>query len=252
MAVASVITNTGLAKFTAARLGQIQPIQFAEIVFGNGDPVSNDGYLEVVPDPNQVSLVNQLDSIPVDMVLVAGPTTTIGGVLPNDHGDYWGSEAGVKDTEGDLLIVASIPPFQKLAGTNFVLSGLYRFPVTIANADQIIVTTDPSATFVTFADLIAATEGMVREVRRGQVTLAINEETKTVPLAPAIDATRSYLNMNAELFVTDSANIQTSTGGSILNDGSAIEFRRPAPAALLGPVTINWEVVIHGSLVAPQ
>lgn len=77
------------------------------------------------------------------------------GVVPSDVGDFWIREAGIKNDNNELVLVAETNVFEKLSHeTTGVVSELeLYFDLTVSNAEIIQVNVDNSTVYVTTKDL---------------------------------------------------------------------------------------------------
>ena len=240
MSVQAILTNTAMAKFTAARQGTIPPIVFTTLVVGNGQ-ASATGYTEVTPDPAQTALVGQRDSTAVSESTINGDTVTVAGILDDTHGDYWVTEMGIEDQDGDLLLVGSVTPVEKKqsAGTEL----MYRVPITINSASSVVITMDPSAVYVTYDLLLQVlAEGGVKQVIRGEGDFGPTGLTTSFPVVGGpVDPARSKVNFQYAFLLLDHG---VSVLGRLSADGASVEFERLVDGF---QCTCAWEIVEYGT-----
>ena len=140
------------------------------------------------PTESQTALRNEVERVALTSLTNPGDATdafVAEGVLPAESGNYTVREAGLFDSEGRLIAVASLPPSDKVsAATGALTEFRVRINVRVANADVVELTLDPSVIMASrqwVADEIATRDlriaaAHITNIRNALVTDAVQTE----------------------------------------------------------------------------
>lgn len=132
----TLITNTGLAKISAAITGGAS-ITMSEMGVGDG------GGVPVVPDQNQTALVNEVYRDAVNQVTINTDGDLVSElIIPQTAGGFTVREIALYDSDGDLFAVGSTPVIDKPSiSENAAAELVIRLIVAISNSSVINITT---------------------------------------------------------------------------------------------------------------
>lgn len=154
----TLITKTGQSKLTAA-LTTGQPLLLTHMAVGDGAGRT------VTVSQNQTSLVNEVYRGALNVLEVdpANPFQTIAElVIPASVGGWVAREAGLYDSTGALIAVASLPDSAKPYLTNGAAVDLtIRMTLQVGNTGVVNLVIDPSVVLATrkwVSDQLAALE----------------------------------------------------------------------------------------------
>lgn len=135
MSYITLITNTGLAKVTAALSGGTQ-VSMGQIAIGDGNGFT------VAPTQNQTELVNELYRANANQIGINGEGKLVAElVIPQSIGGFTIREIGLYDSDGELFAVGSTPSIQKPAvEENAAAELVIRLIVTVSNTAVIELT----------------------------------------------------------------------------------------------------------------
>lgn len=136
----------------------------ATIVLSDGGASEGLPYTVTAPDGSETEVANEVarfeatavyrqDEEPSDLIVEA--------VVPVTAGDFWVTEAGIFDADGDLVAITAVPVFQKIASSSGSYDDLVLEFVLGVGANAVVnVTLDPSAVLATRAYVQAQFEGI--------------------------------------------------------------------------------------------
>lgn len=146
----AILTNTGKAKIANAMLLN-QKVDFNELALGDG------GGIYVNPTENQTALVNEIFRCPIGAVTIDTNNSNwivVETAIAAQTGGFMIREAGIYDSEGDLLAVAKYPETYKPAlEEGSVKDLLIRMILEVTNASVVTLKVDPTVILATKKDL---------------------------------------------------------------------------------------------------
>lgn len=173
-----MLTDKGLAKLRAAAQGTA-PLALASMAFGDG------GGQETAPSKAATALVNERYRAPV-VEKYPHPTNPsilyVEGVIPSGIGGWTMREAGIYDTDGDLIVIAKPPAMDvALISEGAATEGIVRLPLVFESLDAVALLIDPT--------VVLATQGWVLDRLLSRPFLTVDSTTiKAPPAAPAAHA----------------------------------------------------------------
>lgn len=162
-----ILTDVGAAKIAASQTGG-PAVTLSTIRVGD----SNGTYYE--PTSSQTALVNQVWSGAISTLVpdTLDPTTyTAETVIPATDGGFFIREAGLFDSEGDMIAVGKYPLIQKTvvadgAGEDVAI----RFLIKVSATSAITLSIDPSTVYAT----IEYVDGKLHNSFGGRDALAVH------------------------------------------------------------------------------
>ena len=146
----AILTNTGKAKIANAMLLN-QKVDFNELALGDG------GGIYVNPTENQTALVNEIFRCTIGAVTIDTNNSNwivVETAIAAQTGGFMIREAGIYDSEGDLLAVAKYPETYKPAlEEGSVKDLLIRMILEVTNASVVTLKVDPTVILATKKDL---------------------------------------------------------------------------------------------------
>lgn len=146
----AILTNTGKAKIANAMLLN-QKVDFNELALGDG------GGIYANPTENQTALVNEIFRCPIGAVTIDTNNSNwivVETAIAAQTGGFMIREAGIYDSEGDLLAVAKYPETYKPAlEEGSVKDLLIRMILEVTNASVVTLKVDPTVILATKKDL---------------------------------------------------------------------------------------------------
>lgn len=142
----AVLTAIGEAKDAAAKAGG-KPLKFVTMDIGDGNGIVP------IPNPAQTQLVNrvfqtQLNEVELDPVNTS--QVIIEGIIPEQIGNFWVREVGVRDDDGDLVAVGNCAPsYKPVMAQGSARHQRIRLILVVSSADTVQLQIDPSLVMAT-------------------------------------------------------------------------------------------------------
>lgn len=229
-----LVTTLGQAKLNAAALGDGPKVQMVALVVGRG---TGDPFGEYEVAANQTALANEVDA--VQLLGVSYSTDGTGKVLVTaridpTRGTYWITEAGIRDVDGDLIVVLSLPPIHKIKDSEFPFSmdSLFTVEFTTTNPSESLVQFSAAGLYPTWEQVRALFRDFAVRVQRNLITdpviLAANTDSASRILTTPVDPDRSEVAITAAYRILGASGVGLAAGiGCQLSaDGTTVEFRK--------------------------
>lgn len=146
----SLVTKVGQAQIANA-LALDKKIEFGDFALGDGGGSTYD------PDETQQALKNEIWKGKITSLTVGEKNpneVVIDTYVPSDVGGFTIREFGIRDKEGNLLIVGKHPETYKPVAVDGTTKDLtIRVILNISNAEDVIIQIDPSVALLTEKDL---------------------------------------------------------------------------------------------------
>lgn len=146
----SLVTKVGQAQMANA-FALDKKIEFGDFVLGDGGGSTYD------PDENQQGLKNEVWKGKITSLTVGEKNPNeviIDTYVPSDVGGFTIREFGIRDKEGNLIIVGKHPETYKPLAVDGTTKDLtIRVILNISNAEDVIIQIDPSVALLTEKDL---------------------------------------------------------------------------------------------------
>ena len=143
----TLLTTTGAAKIAAVQAGSAPPVQRTHIALGDGGGQAYD------PTGSETALVNEVHRTTVTSVAVDSDNPSwvvVDAVIPPDVGGWWIREAGIFDSDGDMIAIAKMAETYKPVLTDGMATDLViRLILQVASASAVTITVDPSQILAT-------------------------------------------------------------------------------------------------------
>ena len=156
----AILTTLGAQRLAEAQMSGV-PLVFTEIAVGDG------GGAATTPSAAQTVLVNEVWRGDVNLVEIyesAPRTVRVEGLIPSATGGFTIREAGLFNSSGELIVVASYPPIYKPTPAEGVTVEEYiRILLEYATIEAVALTTDPS--------VVTATQEYVDDMTAGGLWL---------------------------------------------------------------------------------
>lgn len=185
----ALLTHAGESSYANA-MASLEKWKFTHMAVGDGTGVGAQG--TPVPDKNSVDLVSQRDQFALNQLYKhpSAPGQVIAEIIiPADVGDWWIREIGLKNSDGQLLVVANCPPsFKPKLESGAGKSQVVRIVFKVTDPDSVELITDPSTVIATreFVEdcLIEVTEALATEQQArmladSQLSNALAAESQT-------------------------------------------------------------------------
>ncbi|MFG1409524.1 phage tail protein [Xanthobacter sp. VTT E-85241] len=203
-----LLTNVGLAKLAAAAAGG-SALALATMGFGDG------GGAETAPAKTATALVNERYRANV-VEKYPHPTNPailyVEGVIPSGIGGWTMREAGIFDSDGDLIVIAKPPAIDvALISEGASTEGIVRLPLVFESLDAVTLLIDPT--------VVLATQGWVLNRLIERPFVAVDSVTTVAP--PASPATHSLFVVPAGAsgaWATEVGKLAYYKGGWIYRD----------------------------------
>ena len=146
----SLVTKVGQAQIANA-LALDRKIEFGDFALGDGGGSTYD------PEENQQALKNEVWKGKITSLTVGEKNpneVVIDTYVPSDVGGFTIREFGIRDKEGNLIIVGKHPETYKPVAVDGTTKDLtIRVILNISNAEDVIIQIDPSVALLTEKDL---------------------------------------------------------------------------------------------------
>ena len=146
----TILTAIGKNKLAAAA-ARGEKIDFIHLALGDG----NGSYYD--PAESQTSLKREVWRGQINSVLIDPENPywiVIEAVVPADQGGFMVREAGVFDSEGDLIAIGKYPETYKPITSDGSAKDLYiRMIIEVSNTDAVNITVDPTVALATKKDI---------------------------------------------------------------------------------------------------
>lgn len=146
----SLVTKVGQAQIANA-LALDRKIEFGDFALGDGGGSTYD------PDENQQGIKNEVWKGKITSLTVGEKNPNeviIDTYVPSDVGGFTIREFGIRDKEGNLIIVGKHPETYKPVAVDGTTKDLtIRVILNISNAEDVIIQIDPSVALLTEKDL---------------------------------------------------------------------------------------------------
>ena len=146
----SLVTKVGQAQIANA-LALDRKIEFGDFALGDGGGSTYD------PEENQQALKNEVWKGKITSLTVGEKNpneVVIDTYVPSDVGGFTIREFGIRDKEGNLIIVGKHPETSKPVAVDGTTKDLtIRVILNISNAEDVIIQIDPSVALLTDKDL---------------------------------------------------------------------------------------------------
>ncbi|MCD9952914.1 phage tail protein [Klebsiella variicola subsp. variicola] len=146
----STLTDKGKERFAQAAITGV-PVDFAEMAVGDG------GGSTPGPDPAQTQLINEVFRAPLNRLIIADDAANIiraEMIMLPQVGGFWLREAALYSSDGECLVVASLPPSYKpqLAEGSGRLQSVNIW-IAVNNTAEVELKADPSVILATIEEL---------------------------------------------------------------------------------------------------
>ena len=169
-----LVTTKGIEKLRAAAAGTA-PLTLSHMAFGDGNGQ------ETAPNAEAVNLINERYRAPLSDKR-PHPTNVsilyVEAIIPSGIGGWTLREAGIYDTDGDLIVIAKTPAMDvALLSEGASTEGLVRLPIVFESVSDIEFLIDPT--------VLLATQSWVIERLIHRPFIVINSITvKAPPVSP--------------------------------------------------------------------
>ncbi|HBR0976526.1 TPA: phage tail protein [Klebsiella variicola] len=146
----STLTDKGKERFAQAAITGV-PVDFAEMAVGDG------GGSTPGADPAQTQLINEVFRAPLNRLIIADDAANIiraEMIMLPQVGGFWLREAALYSSDGECLVVASLPPSYKpqLAEGSGRLQSVNIW-IAVNNTAEVELKADPSVILATIEEL---------------------------------------------------------------------------------------------------
>ncbi|OEZ98770.1 phage tail-collar fiber domain-containing protein [Duganella phyllosphaerae] len=151
----AVLTAAGEAKDAAAKAGG-KPLKFTTMDIGDGNGIVP------TPDPAQTQLVNRVFQTKlneVELDPLNSSQVIIEGIIPEQSGNFWVREVGIRDDDGDLVAVGNCAPsYKPVMAQGSARHQRIRMMLVVSSADTVQLQIDPGIVMATreYADQAGA------------------------------------------------------------------------------------------------
>lgn len=146
----SMLTDKGKERFAQAAITGI-PVDFAEMAVGDG------GGTVPNTDPTQTQLINEVFRAPLNRLVIADDAASViraEMIMLPQVGGFWVREAALYSSDGECLVVASLPPSYKpqLAEGSGRLQSVNIW-IAVNNTADVELKADPSVILATIEEV---------------------------------------------------------------------------------------------------